>query len=138
MGDAFNPVPLGINATLESAPWLGFHEYARQMRESDVLLSLMLSPHPSYPPLEMAACGRPVVTTCFANKTAARLAELSPHIIGVEPTLEAISDGLVRAIAQPLAAPSGAKIQLPFSWSESLADLVPRLHGELARLLAPG
>ena len=74
MGEAFAPVDLGHGAVLRPAPWLGLQEYADQMRESDVLLSLMMSPHPSYPPLEMAACGGVAVTTVYANKDAARLA----------------------------------------------------------------
>ena len=35
------------------------------MRESAVGLSLMISPHPSYPPLDMAHLGRLVVTNRF-------------------------------------------------------------------------
>jgi hypothetical protein len=134
MGDAFEPVALGRGAVLNPVPWLDFAGYARQMRESDVLLSLMLSPHPSYPPLEMAACGRPVVTTCFATKTAARLAELSPNIIGVEPTIEAISDGLVTALARQETIDSDTR--LPNTWSESFAEVVPRLHEALMRFQA--
>ena len=74
MGEPFPAVPLGRGATLVPAPWLDLAGYAQQMRESDILLSLMLSPHPSYPPLEMAACGGLVATTTFANKSASGLA----------------------------------------------------------------
>jgi hypothetical protein len=38
------------------------------MRESDLLLSLMLSPHPSYPPLEMAVSAGVAVTTCLGRR----------------------------------------------------------------------
>ena len=78
MGEPFTPLSLGRGATLECAPWLGFDDYAAQMRQADVLLSLMLSPHPSYPPLEMAACGGLAITSVYANKTAERMAEISP------------------------------------------------------------
>ena len=64
------------------------------MRESDILLSLMLSPHPSYPPLEMAASGGLVVTTSYEGKSARQLASLSANIVATEPTLEAITAGL--------------------------------------------
>ena len=71
----------------------------QQMRESDILLSLMLSPHPSYPPLEMAASGGLVVTTSFGNKSAKALASLSANIIAVPPTLEDIEAGLASAVS---------------------------------------
>ena len=137
MGDKFAPIDLGSGARLEPAPWLDLDGYARQMRESDVLLSLMLSPHPSYPPLEMAACGKPVVTTCFANKSAERLAAISPNIIGVEPTIEAIAEGLVEAVRRPRH-PSGTPptgTHFPRTWSESFAETLPRLHKEVMGLI---
>ena len=135
MGDPFAAVDLGRGAQLVSVPWLDFDSYARQMRTSDLLLSPMLSPHPSYPPLEMAASGRPVVTTTFATKTAARLAAISPNIIGVEPTIEAIADGLREAIRrQASGIPNSSKLGLPSSWSESFAATVPAVHDALLGL----
>jgi O-antigen biosynthesis protein len=131
MGEAFEPISLGLNCWLEPLPWQDLTIYAQQMRESDVLLSLMLSPHPSYPPLEMAACGRPAVTTVFGNKDAARLAAISPNIIGVKPTLEGIAGGLLSAIRR---GGVQSEVDLPASWSESLDAIMPRLRDELMRL----
>ena len=107
------------------------------MRESDILLSPMLSPHPSYPPLEMAACGGLAVTTAFANKTSEALAELSANIIGIPPTLEGISEGLEAAVARlddVEGRRAAAAINLPASWSSSVAEVVPRLFDELGAL----
>ncbi|TDY25468.1 methyltransferase family protein [Paraburkholderia sp. BL6665CI2N2] len=137
MGEKFEPVPLGHGGVLVPAPWLGFEGYARQMRESDVLLSLMLSPHPSYPPLEMAACGKPVVTTCYANKTAERLAQISGNIIAVDATVESIANGLVQAV-QRCETGSGRSTDafgLPETWDESLASVMPQLRNAVLELL---
>ncbi len=137
MGESFRPVPLGRGATLVPAPWLDLAGYAQQMRESDILLSPMLSPHPSYPPLEMAACGGLAVTTAFANKTPAALTELSTNIIGVPPTLEGIAEGLAAAVARVddvEGRRAAAAISLPASWRSSLAEVVPKLFDELAVL----
>ncbi len=137
MGESFPAVSLGRGATLVPAPWLDLAGYAQQMRESDILLSLMLSPHPSYPPLEMAACGGLAVTTAFANKTSEALAELSANIIGVPPTLEGISEGLEAAVARVddvEGRRAAAAINLPASWRSSLAEVVPKLFDELAVL----
>ncbi|MEJ0070473.1 MAG: hypothetical protein WDO24_19130 [Pseudomonadota bacterium] len=57
------------------------------LRRSDLLLSLMLSAHTSYPPLEFAACGGLAIHNTYATKTAARLTALSANIIAVEPTV---------------------------------------------------
>ena len=137
MGESFEAVSLGRGATLVPAPWLDLAGYAQQMRESDILLSLMLSPHPSYPPLEMAACGGLAVTTAFANKTPEALAELSANIIGIPPTLEGISEGLEAAVARlddVEGRRAAAAINLPASWRSSLAEVVPRLFDELVVL----
>jgi glycosyltransferase involved in cell wall biosynthesis len=132
MGDPFDPVPLGAGSRLEALPWKGLMDYAQQMRASEVLLSLMLSPHPSYPPMEMAACGRPVVTTTYSTKNKARLQAISRNIYAVEPTVEGIAEGLLSAISH------GGRpepINMPTSWSESLDSMVSRLYNATIRLL---
>lgn len=47
---------------------LTIQDYAELLASSAIGVSLMISPHPSYPPLEMAAFGMGVVTNAFANK----------------------------------------------------------------------
>ncbi len=138
MGEQFPPHELGRGAWLECAPWLGFSDYARQLRSSDVLLSLMMSPHPSYPPLEMASCGGVVVTNTYANKTATTMARISENILAVDPSVSSIARALGDARARLVdgaARERAARMGLPGSWSESfeavLAPLTQRLiaHG---------
>ena len=45
---------------------------AQLLREHDVGLALMYTPHPSLVPIEMASAGMLAVTNTFENKTAAR------------------------------------------------------------------
>ena len=47
---------------------LSLEEYSQQLRHSAVGFSLMASPHPSYPPLEMAHFGALTVTNSFPSK----------------------------------------------------------------------
>ncbi|HVI43004.1 MAG TPA: rhamnan synthesis F family protein [Anaerovoracaceae bacterium] len=47
---------------------LTLKEYADYLSRARVGLSLMVSPHPSYPPLEMAEAGLLVLTNTYANK----------------------------------------------------------------------
>jgi hypothetical protein len=52
---------------------LSLQEYGKLMSRSAVGLSLMVSPHPSYPPLEMAAAGMLVLTNTYGSKDLSQL-----------------------------------------------------------------
>ena len=85
---------------LAMVPKTSLAGYAALLPGFDVGLSLMLTPHPSLVPLEMAAAGLPTVTNTFANKTEAALKAISTNLIGARPTLEGIGEGLRQAIAR--------------------------------------
>jgi O-antigen biosynthesis protein len=109
---------------LRNAPWLDYAGYADLLRNADILLCLMLSPHTSYPVLEMAACGGLVVTNSFACKTADRLRRISPNIIAARPTIEGIAASLVEAAQQVTAGYDRfAPLDLPGSWEASLGNV---------------
>jgi hypothetical protein len=124
IGEDLPPLELGRGLSIRAAPWLGYDDYAALLRRADLLLSLMLSPHTSYPPLEFAACGGLAVHNTYATKTAARLAALSANIVAVEPTVDGIVDGLRRAVAA-LDRPRTADLRLPESWDDALRETVP-------------
>lgn len=126
--DTVRPTILGHDVVTRTAPWLGFTEYAASIRRASVGLSLMLSPHTSYMPLELAAAGVPVVTTAYVNKTGQMLNSLSPAIIGVEATVEAITEGLRQAVARVEAqADRIDELAAPASWPESFGPIMPRV-----------
>ena len=62
------PVPLSPEKTMVSLGKLPLTEYAALLRESAVGLSLMASPHPSYPPLEMSHFSVKTVTNSYTCK----------------------------------------------------------------------
>lgn len=72
-GSAHRPIRLDGKRRVTSVGKLGLEAYARLLCESAVGVSLMSSPHPSYPPLEMAHFGMLVVTNRYANKDLGRL-----------------------------------------------------------------
>jgi hypothetical protein len=55
---------------------------------------MMTSPHPSYPPLEMAACGMTVVTNRWGPKD---LEELSSRFVSCDPDAAGIASALEEA-----------------------------------------
>jgi hypothetical protein len=110
---------LGRGHTLRPAPWASYVGYADSLRQADILLCPMLSPHTSYPVLEMAACGGMVVTNSYGPKTAEALHALSPDILGVTPTVQGFVDGL-RAAAAQCGAMRRDRLTLGADWDAAL------------------
>lgn len=134
VGQDLPTLPLAPGHVLRPVPWLAYPDYAAFLAESDVLLSLMLSPHTSYPPLEMAVAGGLVVTNTFGVKTQAALQAISPAIHATAPTV----DGLVTALGDAAAAARtghpAEPVHLPATWADALADVVPWLDAAIRQM----
>lgn len=101
----------------------------------DVGLSLMLTPHPSLVPIEMASAGLLTVTNTFATKTAERLAAISPNLIAAEPSIEGVTAGLAAAAARVddhQGRVRDASVDWSNDWERSLG---PAVIGAVQRLL---
>ena len=99
--------------------------YAGVLRDHDVGLSLMYTPHPSLVPIEMASAGMLTVTNAFENKTPEAMAAISPNLITTEPTIEAIAAGLGEAAAAAgdfERRARGAAVQWSRAWDDSFDD----------------
>ncbi|MFD2741472.1 glycosyl transferase family 1 [Sulfitobacter aestuarii] len=96
IGLSHAPVDLPGGLQLVSLGKLPWEDYPEYLRSVDLGLSLMYSPHPSHPPIEMAASGVRVVTNGFGPKN---LSELSPAIASVPPTAAALTEALRAAWA---------------------------------------
>jgi O-antigen biosynthesis protein len=110
---------------------LAWSEYAELAGTVDVGLVLMYSPHPSYPPLDLAASGAVVVTNRFANKM--DLSSYSANLICADLDRDALVDALQHAIA--VAADSRVREQnfcqnnLVADWRESFAGALRKYSG---------
>jgi hypothetical protein len=119
---------LGGGHVLRPVPWADYANYAEMLREADLLLCPMLSPHTSYPVLEMAACGGISITNTFVTKTRDALQTLSQNIIAVEPTVEGFADGMRRGALRINAAERRtASLNLPGEWETALCPAVKRI-----------
>lgn len=131
-------IRLAPNVLMELLPKTDLQTYAERMPLHDVGLSLMLTPHPSLVPLEMASAGMWTVTNTFANKTAESLEAVSSNIIAVEPTLESVIEGLRRAISrveQYDERLAGADVNWPSSWDDAFP---PEDMAKVLKFLADG
>jgi O-antigen biosynthesis protein len=92
-------------------------------------LSLMYTPHPSYPPLDLAACGGVIVTNRFGRKRS--LDQYSPNILcadlDVPSLVAALRNASCIAADRPLREANFASSGLQRDWSVSLAPALERL-----------
>jgi hypothetical protein len=141
VGQELPSLPLSARHVLVGSPWLSYGAYGELLGTSDILLSLMLSPHPSYPPLEMAAAGGLVVTNAYGPKTAEALAAISSSIRAAEPDVESLVGALAAAVAEVRGRgdrPWAAEVSLPATWDDAVRDVVPWLADQVRDLRAGG
>jgi 2-polyprenyl-3-methyl-5-hydroxy-6-metoxy-1,4-benzoquinol methylase len=115
-------LPLPRGCSLKLIRKTSLDEYYKMLPDFDLGLSLMLSPHPSLPPLDMAAAGMLVLTNVFMDKSAARMAEISPNILAVEPDCQALVEGLrttAGRITDVEARLAGSQLRWARSWAET-------------------
>jgi hypothetical protein len=127
IGDVFKPISLSDELTLRSIDQYAVN-WAKEIQSADILLSMIISPHPSYPPLEMLACGGIVVANTFDCKTASKLRSISENIIPVEPSVESIAQGLGQAVTRVKEnSQKRDTLNAPKTWDDSLASIIPPL-----------
>jgi hypothetical protein len=101
----------------------------------DLGLSLMASPHSSYPPLDLAAAGAAVVTNTFEPEKHS-LGQYSANIICCDPDLPSLVAGIGQgaALAQDVARRSANHRQSTFltDWSAVFTPLCDQLAGALS------
>ena len=106
--------------------------YREVLKEHDLGLSLMYTPHPSLVPIEMASAGMLVVTNTYANKTEDKLSAISPNIIAVDPTIEGVKQGLKEAAANIEdydRRARGSQIRWSVDWNSSFdEEVMPKIR----------
>ena len=104
-GGSHDAIDLGEGKVLVPLGKLPLDGYAQKLERAGVGLSLMASPHPSYPPLEMAHFGVRTVTNTYACKD---LSEAHENIVSISDVLpETIADALARQCAAVVADQQG-------------------------------
>jgi hypothetical protein len=134
-GEPHDPIKLQKGVYLTSIGKIPFEEYAELLKTIDVGLSLMLSPHPSYPPLEIASVGSLCVTNSYENKD---LSSWHPNIISCQPSADGVVSGLQAAtqrlaqnqIVSPWLAMERSKIC--YSWDHSLRQTLSLIANVLS------
>lgn len=87
LGEKHRDIDLGNGNKLISKGKVSLEEYADYLLTSKIGLSLMISPHPSYPPLEMAYFGLKTITNSYENKN---LSYMHENIVNVDDLRPAV------------------------------------------------
>lgn len=110
IGEKHGDIDLHNGCKIVSLGKLTLDQYTDILQQAAIGLSLMFSPHPSYPPLEMAEFGVQTITNAFANKN---LSALSPFLHSLDsPTPENIAE-LIKQFAAEYATHPTQTISLP-------------------------
>lgn len=116
---------------------LSWQQYGELIRTVDLGLSLMYTPHPSYPPLDLAASGAVVVTNSCGLKT--DLSQYSANILckslAVADLVEGLREGVALASNLELRTSNFNKNGLSRRWEDSFADVYPWIETRCANVL---
>lgn len=92
VGRSIKPITLPRSVNPRIIEDLSWSEYAALLRTIDLALCLMDTPHPSYPPLDLAACGAVVVTNTRGLKKS--LTRYSENILCASPSVQSLEDAI--------------------------------------------
>jgi glycosyltransferase involved in cell wall biosynthesis len=118
-------IELGGGASMEVLRRADQGVYARILRDHDVGLALMYTPHPSLVPIEMASAGMLAVTNTFENKSAEALAAISSNLLAAQPTVEGIAATLgeaAAAVGDGERRARGSAVHWSRDWNQSFDD----------------
>jgi O-antigen biosynthesis protein len=89
----------GLQGVVEQLGLLDYHETAKLFRECDVGLSMMVTMHPSYIPMQLMASGCVAITN--RNPHTTWLLKGGENCILCEPSASSISDAILQAYNDP-------------------------------------
>lgn len=127
IGSSHGNIDLPRGRTLKMLGKFSLTEYREALLRYDIGLSLMYTPHPSLLPLDMASAGMVVVTNTCMNKTVDELSRLSTNLIGADPHIDGVYEGLKQARQRAddvRSRRSGARVNWAGEWDECF-------HGEI-------
>ena len=117
VGEAYDDVQCSPAQNVTVLGKVDLPSYGQLLSDSAIGISLMLSPHPSYPPLEMAQAGLITITNAFEKKDLRAYSDAILNIPRLQP--EALADVLEQATTRwsearfPAAIKGGADLRLP-------------------------
>lgn len=129
--DKLPNILLDSGVTVKNLGKMSMEEYYDFAKTVDLGVSLMMAPHPSYPPLELASLGAAVVTTSYKTKT--DLTKYCNNIFVQNSTLDSLVDGIKKAgsVSYETRLKNAELASYGVIWNETLDKLVKKLSKEV-------
>ena len=98
-GEKKGQICIGDNIYYTELGFLEYHEYAKLIREADIVINFVLSPHSGLIPLEMAHCNGLCIHNNYLYKNKDTMSRYSDKIIMCEPNMISLMNGLEQAVS---------------------------------------
>jgi len=136
LGELHDDIALRSGHVVRSAGKLSVNEYVELISASDIGISLMMSPHPSYPPLEMASAGMQVITNDFFGYKK-DLAKVFSNLHLVEPFIGSIAQKIFDVVHGKISEsnPSNSNQEM---FDKHLGNPLELVIGEVSKLIRTG
>lgn len=118
----YNGIKINSDISMKILPKMGLDMYKETLKNFDIGISLMYTPHPSLVPQEMASAGMLVVTNSYANKTEEKLRNISTNFIVANPTINDIAEKIkfaVEHVNDIQLRYEGSKVNWSSSWEKT-------------------
>ena len=133
MGEDHDDILLENNAVIKSTGKMSLEKYAETLSTAYMGISLMVSPHPSYPPLEMSTFGIKTITNTFENKD---LSSFNDNIISLTVCNDSTIANALSQLANKFS--TSCKIDLNSEYAnpaDQFLDLTYEIHDEFMNTL---
>jgi len=111
---------------------MNWQEYGKFLSGVDLALTLMYTPHPSYPPYDVASSGGVVVTNCWGNKTTFDFCKnVILSNLDQNEFLESINRGIALAKDIKQRKENYEKATIPRTWKETLGSTLEFMEEKL-------
>jgi len=133
VGERHPDIMLSKGKILKSIGKLTLEEYGKLMNETYMAISLMVSPHPSYPPLEMSTFGIRTITNSYANKN---IGNFNKNIISLDTVNEENISNKLLALASEY--PNGSDINYNNDYIDASDNIFNEICANISDILFNG
>ena len=120
--DGLANIVLSSGAQINSLGKMNMTDYYNFAKSVDLAVSLMMAPHPSYPPLELSSLGAAVVTTKYETKT--DLSRYNKNLFVSDIEIEELKKNIIEAsnLSSEKRKRNALETQLEDDWVKSISQ----------------
>lgn len=130
--DGINDILLESGQIVKNLGKMDINEYYNFAKTIDLGVSLMLAPHPSYPPLELSSLGSVVISTKYETKTS--LNRYNNNLLLCDPSVSSVKATILKGakIDHKTRMNNAKSTTLESDWNKALGNTVAKVLKHLA------